>query len=75
MNDVKNIYVEQNADVSVQNCPPQARPSLAKKIIEKVMKFILGRDLDIATFERWEGIQSPRERDPVQYWREMGGRF
>lgn len=78
MNDAKNIYsVEQNADVSVRAVPAlsSVAPKSKKSIFARIVGLLCGPDLDLATFERLEGISRPRERDVAQRWRDAGGRF
>ena len=77
MNDAKKIYVEQNAAVSVRAVPAlEAESKVAKKsILEKIADYLIGSDLDLATFERIEGVSNTSERESAEQCRHMGRRL
>ena len=77
MNDAKNIYSsELNVAVSVRAVPKLAAVSNSKKsVFKRIADFLVGPDLDLATFERIEGISCAKERDIHQQWRFTAGRF
>ena len=76
MNDAKNIYAfEQKSDVADRTLKLQSvpEPKLKKSVLARVIDFLSGPDLDLATFKRLEGIDQEPERD--QRHRYMGVRI
>lgn len=77
MNQPRKIY-----DCSkVASVPEQPHLTLATppkptvSILKRIADFFKTHDLDLATFERLEGISRRTERDAFQQWRDFGGRF
>jgi hypothetical protein len=66
MNDAKKIYVEENAAVPVRAVPALPAAMKSKTVFERIAEFLCGPDLDLATFERIEGISSIHDRPTVR---------
>lgn len=73
MNLAKKIYAQSNEAVRLKAIESFISPK--KSFYRRIIDFLKGSDLDLATFERLEGLSHPRERDAFQQWRDFGGRF